>query len=198
MHKRPLFGAPRILVRRHRAFVGLLGVLGLFAGIAFGLVGSSQPSASAVVFVPSGSTDSGGTPSPDQMATQRVIATSSGVLAPALKSLSLPIPVNELKVTAAAPANSNILRIDVKAPQRQQAVQLANAVATGYIQYVGRYGVMSGKPILLQPATTKAAPRSLVMSSIDGIGGLVAGLAIGSVILWKDRREWRDVQLICG
>ena len=29
------------------------------------------------------------------------------------------------------------------------------------------------------------------------LGGLVAGLAIGSVVLWKDRREWRDVQLIC-
>jgi hypothetical protein len=190
MQKRSLFGVPRILVRRHRALVGLLGILGLFAGIAYGLVGSSRSGAYALVFVPSGATD--------QMATQRVIATSSGVDTPALKSLSPPVPVNELKITASAPANSNVLRIDVKAPKQQEAVQLANAVANGYIGYASKKGLVSAQPTLLQAAIPKATRTSLVLSSIDGIGGLVAGLAIGSVILWKDRREWRDVQLICG
>jgi hypothetical protein len=198
MQKRPLFGAPRILVRRHRALVGLLGILGLSAGIAYGLVGSSHSGAYALVFVPSGGTDSRGAPSADQMATQSVIATSSGVVTPALKSLSPQVPVNELKITASAPADSNVLRIDVKAPQQQEAVRLANAVANGYIGYASRTGLVAAQPILLQAAIPKATRTSLVLSSIDGIGGLVAGLAIGSVILWKDRREWRDVQLVCG
>jgi hypothetical protein len=44
-------------------------------------------------------------------------------------------------------------------------------------------------------AGTKITPRSRV-SLIDGIGGFVAGLAMGSVILWKNRRQWRNGQLI--
>jgi hypothetical protein len=68
----------------------------------------------------------------------------------------------------------------VKAPGGADApVQLANAVATAYIHYVTEFKLIAGTPVSLGPAT-KTTPRSLVISPIDGIGGLVAGLAIAS------------------
>jgi hypothetical protein len=92
----------------------------------------------------------------------------------------------------------NFLSFQVKAPGGADApVQLANALATAYIHYVSKAKLAAGTPVQLGSAR-KTTPRSPVISPIDAVGGLVAGLAIASVVLWKDRREWRDVQLIYG
>jgi capsular polysaccharide biosynthesis protein len=194
MHKRPLFGAPRIVVRRHRALVALLGILGLCIGIGFGLNGRSQSSAVALVQLPQESGNGIDSPT-DEALTQAVVAMSTPVLSPAIKSLSPPVSAPQIKVHVTSPTNPHILRIQAEAPRREQAIQLANAVASEYVQYATRTNIANGQPTVLESASIVNS-RFHVMTPIDGIGGLVAGVAIGGVVLWKGRREWRDVQLI--
>jgi capsular polysaccharide biosynthesis protein len=175
--------ASAAVLRRGWVAILVIAIIGLCAGIGYGLVGRSQSSAVALVLVPPQFSNGSSDPT-NEMATQTLIAMSSQILTPASESLNPPVPFTKLKVTATSPANTNILRIQVHAPSYKQAVQMANAVATGYIQYVGRYGVISGKPILLQPASTAMPAATTSRLNKSGPIGLAAGLLVGVIVVY--------------
>ena len=202
MHKQPLFGVPRTVVRRHRALLGALGAVGLFAGIVAGIVYSglspSMPSARADVYIdtPSASALSSSIPPPAE--TQAAVAISMPVLTQAGRSVSPPVSATTLaKRVNARAVGPQVLSFRVTAPGAADAVMLASALTSAYIRYVSAThpgGVQS--VVIIDPAARAPSSPSLPIGPIGGVGGLVAGLAIGSVVLWKDRREWRGVQLI--
>lgn len=197
MRERPLYGAPRIVVRRHRLLMGAVGAVGLCAGIAYSALAlnPSMRSAQALVLLPV-STSSSSEPAAVDEQTQILIAISPAVLTPAGMSVSPPVSARKLaervKVTA---VGRGVLSFRAKAPNAADAVKLANALTVAYIRYVDLTRALGGAATALQPATA-TTQRPLPISPADGFGGLVAGLALGSVVLWKERRDWRDVQLI--
>jgi capsular polysaccharide biosynthesis protein len=178
------------ILRRGWIVILAFAVLGLCGGIAFGLTGRSQPSAYALVLVPTQASSSSAPT--DDMSTQTVIAKSTAVLTPAINLLSPPVPANKLKVTVTAPASTNILRIQVQAPQPGQAVRLANAIANGYIRYVSKTQLISGQPILLQQASAATPPATSGRVATSGFLGLLTGLLLGAVVVFvRSRRDRR-------
>jgi capsular polysaccharide biosynthesis protein len=171
----------------------VIAVLGLLGGAALGLLGASRPSASALVLLPPQNPNSAGAVT-DDVKTQTVVATSAPVLAPAINTLTPPLTgpqQEELKVSVTT-VSDNIFRIRVQAPQNAQALQLANAVATSYIQYVGKYKLAFGTPVQLGSASL-AVPSSTAKRAItSGIIGLVVGAFVGVIIfLVRSRRDFR-------
>jgi capsular polysaccharide biosynthesis protein len=182
------------IVRRGWRVIAVLAVLGLLGGAALGLRGASRPSASALVLLPPQSPNAAGAVSND-LKTQLVIATSTPVVTPAIKSLTPPVAgpqLQELKVSVAT-VSDNIFRIRVQAPQNGQALQLADAVANHYIQYVGKYKLMSGTPVQLGPASIALPSSTAKRVMTSGIMGLVAGAFVGGIIVMV--RSRRDVRL---
>ncbi len=119
-----------------RWFVGLLAALGLFGGVAFGILSPPSPSATALVLLPPTTVSSSGTPTRDT-ATEIEIAKSAPVLTAAGKSVSpaLGFTAMEKLVSVAAPSQ-DILQVQAHAPSGPEAERLANAVANEYIQFV--------------------------------------------------------------
>jgi hypothetical protein len=178
--------ASAAVLRRGWMVILAIALAGLIAGIGYGLRGGSQSSALALVLVPQQFTN--GAPV-DNMTTQMVIAMSDPVVTPAGKSVTPPVSIGQLKVRVTSPAGTNILRIEVRAPQRQQAVQMANGVAKGYIQYVVDNHQISGQPIVLQQAAPASTSSPLKKSAPIG---LVAGLLAGCIVVFvRGRRDRR-------
>ena len=179
------------VVRRGWALILVFALIGLCGGIAFGLHGSRQHSADALVVIPTQAITTANA-NPVDMLTQTLIATSTAVLAPAAAEASPPVPVNELAVSVTAPSTS-ILRVRVQAKRSQQAVLLANAVANGYISYVTKAHLFEGQqPILLQPATPTTPASTTSRVATKGVMGLVAGLVVGTiVVIVRSRRDRR-------
>jgi uncharacterized protein involved in exopolysaccharide biosynthesis len=127
-------------IRRRRALVASLGLIGICGGVAYGVVKPALPSAVSMVLLPPSATTSAGTPVRDT-GTQVAIATSQPVLDEAGQSVTPPIGAVQLKpnvtVTALSP---DVLSIRVKAADPRDAERLANAIATDYIHYVTTTG----------------------------------------------------------
>jgi hypothetical protein len=202
MDKQPMFGVPRIVVRRHRALVGALVAVGLCAGIVAGIVYSglspSMSSATATVWVDNPSPSALSSSVPPPAVAQAPVATTMPVLTEAGRSVSPPVSATTLakrvKVVVVGP---QVMSFRVTAPSAADAVRLANALTSAYIRYVSATDTGRALQIhVIDQATVATSRSSPFFSPIDAVGGLVAGLAIGSVVLWKDRREWRGVQLI--
>jgi capsular polysaccharide biosynthesis protein len=123
------------IIKRRRIMVGVVGAVGLMAGILYWASHPAMPSATAQVLLPTSAAStaaaSAGSPS---SATQKAVAMSPPALGPATRSVSPPISESLLqkrvKVTA---VGSNVLLVTVKSPHPADAVKLANAVAKGYI-----------------------------------------------------------------
>lgn len=129
-----------------------------------------------------------------QMLTYAQLATSSAVLQPVIDTLALQMRVQELKnlIIVTIPQNTFILKIQVSAPDAEQAADLANSIAESLSTVVSD---TSPEP------TSNAAPRIdavLVDEAIapryqaspdkpkQTVMGVVAGMVVGLfiVLLW--------------
>lgn len=152
-------------IRRRRALVASLGLIGICGGVAYGLLRPAMPSATAMVLLPASPTTSAGAPVRDS-GTQKAIATSAPVLEQAGKSVSPPVGAVELrpdvKVTA---VSQDVLSIRVKATNARDAARLANAIASDYIHYVTTTG--AGLSALNNEAAQLTQQLSALQSQIS-------------------------------
>lgn len=179
------------ILRRRWLLIVALATLGLFAGLTHGLLVNTRPRAFALVYVPPQTNSSGGVIT-DDMSTQTVIASSTRVLGPAIHSLSPPASKSQVKVTVTADGTTNILRISTQAPKPQQTIQLANAIANGYIAYASSNSLVTSTPLLVQPASTADSPSTTKRLATSVPIGLAAGLIIGTTAVFiRSRRDRR-------
>lgn len=152
-------------IRRRRFLVASLGLIGICAGVAYGVVRPAMPSSVSMVLLPPSLTTGAGTPVRDT-GTQVAIATSEPVLDEAGQSVSPPIGATQLKpnvtVTALSP---DVLSIRVKAADARDAERLANAIASNYIHYVTTTG--SGLSGLSAQASKLTQQLSALQSQIS-------------------------------
>jgi capsular polysaccharide biosynthesis protein len=163
------------IIRRLKAVVGLVSVVGLLAGIGYAALHPPESSSTAVVSFPA---------SVQSTATEVVIADSDPVLSAAAAKLGPPFTVDQLRSQVQAKSLTNFL-ISITATNKNgaDAEVIANAVAKSYIAYVGdkRTPVQHVVVELFQPAIGAAASSRLESALIAGLVGLVAGAVVGSV-----------------
>ena len=132
---------------RRRFLVIVVAVLCALGGLAYGLHKPVNQSAIALVLLqPSTASGSGNTGNTGNtgavgngIETEAVIARSTPVFAAAGSKISPPLGALEAeKLVTVTPLSGQILQIQAHAPESRYAVQLANAVAASYIDYVGQ------------------------------------------------------------
>ena len=149
------------VLRRRWIAIAIICLLGLCGGIAYTRLHPTKPSADALLLLP-GQTPSGAAPTPADMNSQIIIATSNAVLSPVATSVKPPIPVEQLQHLVSGTAiSNNVLRIEVRAPSTTRAVQLANAVAREYLVFVKKSGAVDGQTSILQEATAVVPPSRI-------------------------------------
>jgi hypothetical protein len=112
-------------------------------------------------------------------------------ISPAASATTL---ARRVKVTAVSP---EIISIRVDAPQAAEAVADANAVTRTYIHYAeSEQSLGDHTLVVLRPAVASTLRFPVRRVAIDGFAGLMAGLTIGTLAWRKQRRDWRDVQLV--
>ncbi len=181
-------------VWRQRRLILVAALIGLIAGIAFGVAKPEQPRALSLVLLPqppAGSSLS----AEDTATTQILIATSDHVLSQAGKSVSPPLTAAELKSHVAVKAlSTQILQVEASAPSAGQAEVLANAVAKDYINYVATLpaalvGPTHPSPL---PSATSVVGASKLHIPIDGFLGMFVVALLGSIIaLLRTHRDRR-------
>jgi capsular polysaccharide biosynthesis protein len=121
------------VIKRRRIMVGVIGGVGLMAGVLYWASHPAMPTATAQVLLPTAAATANSAASSPSTATQKAIATSPQVLEEARNAVSPPVSESllrsRLKVTS---VGTNVLSISVKDPHN--AVKLANGVAKGYIK----------------------------------------------------------------
>ncbi len=138
---------------RRRLLVIVVAALCGLGGLVYGFLKPANVTASALVLLPAGtgSGESGNSGNSGATGggvnTQAVIARSTPVLTAAGAKVSPPLgaPAVEKLVTV-TPLSSQILQIQVQVPGSRDAVQLANAIATSYVDYIGQLATSSGGP----------------------------------------------------
>jgi capsular polysaccharide biosynthesis protein len=179
---------------RQRRLVFLIALIGLMAGVAYGLSKPHQPRAVTQVLLPQPQ-PGGSLSAADTETTQIVIATSDPVLTQAGQAASPVMTAAELKKHVTVKAlSSQILQIAVSARSAGQASLLANAVATDYIHYFDKLPttlVGATHPSAL-PSATSVVGSSKLHIAIDGILGLLLGAVLGSIVaLLRANRDRR-------
>lgn len=173
---------------RRRLLVLVVAVLCGLGGVAYGLHKPITQTAVALVLVPpsatSGSGNSGSTGTAgNSIRTQAVIARSTPVLATAGAKVSPPLgPLQVERLVSVSPLSGQILQIQAQASSRY-AVELANAVATSYVDYVGKSEEDSAKAAIaaLQHESTQLTQQiKNLQSQIDAVTARVASDAAGS------------------
>jgi len=156
-------------LRRYRAVVVVLFLLGLGGGLAVLEHSPATSEARALVLVPA-SFDTGlGHPALD-LATQVIIAGSNPVLAGARASVTPPMPIAELRSDLTVSALSDeVLQIQVDAAPAADAVKLADAVATGYVAYVTKLGASSTGGVVSSLQVESGQLTSQILSLQDQI-----------------------------
>lgn len=120
---------------RHRFFIALVAVVCALGGIAFGILRPPDRTAVALVLLPSSGTSNSGMPN---VQTDTVIATSTPVLSAAGSKLSPPEGAATLRpLVKVNSLGQQVLQIQAQATDGTHAIQLANAVATSYMKYLG-------------------------------------------------------------
>ncbi len=178
---------------RRRLLVIVVAALCGLGGVVYGFLKPANVTASALVLLPastvSGSSDSGNTGNSGATGsginTQAVIARSTPVLtaAGAKVSPSLGAPAVENLVTV-KPLSSQILQIQAQAPKSRAAVQLANAVATSYVDYIGQLETSSGGPgvaALKKESATFTKQIKDLQAQMSTVSARIASEGAGSV-----------------
>ena len=141
---------------RRRLLVIVVAALCGLGGIVYGFLKPANVTASALVLLPastaSGSNNSGnsgnsGAAVGSGINTQAVIARSTPVLSAAGAKVSPALGASAVqKLVTVSPLSSQILQIQAQARQSRGAVQLANAVASSYVDYIGQLEANSAGP----------------------------------------------------
>jgi capsular polysaccharide biosynthesis protein len=127
------------------------------AGAAYGAVKPANPTAIALVLLPpigagSGATGNSGTTgnsgaTGSDVHTDAVIAGSTPVLAAAGAEVSPRLgAIGVRDLVTIEPLSEQVMQIQARAPESTYAVQLANAVATSYVAYMGQLEASSAGP----------------------------------------------------
>jgi capsular polysaccharide biosynthesis protein len=135
---------------RHRMLFILVAALCGLSGIIYGVLKPTNQTAVALVLLPpgtasnaaatgnSGVTGNSGA-SGNDIHTDAVIANSTPVLAAAGAKMSPPLGAAGVRnLVTVQPLSGQVLQIQVRAPVSGYAVQLSNAVASSYVDYVGQ------------------------------------------------------------
>jgi capsular polysaccharide biosynthesis protein len=185
-----LKGSLRI-IRRYWVLVTIVAVLGLAAGAAYTVVKPPTLSSSALVRI--ASTQSAFSTS--NSSTLVVIASSDPVLSLALPNIHPPVSKRKLqKELQVTRLTSGIISIRAHGPTAAQAENTANAVANGFVAYIGSPNSLSGsvRALVLQPASTATGRSLAVAVAIFGAVGLLVGTALGAIgVLAVRRRDQR-------
>lgn len=180
------------LLRTRWLSIGLLTILGAFAGLGVSLVATPSFSAQTQLFV---STRVADTTSDlvqgSNFAVQRVrsyieLVRSPRVLQPVIDRLGLPYTVGELgqRITVDSPRDTVLINIRVDDPSAEQAAAIANAVGdslSGVVEEVETHQDETQSPVqvsTVQVATQPTAPSS-PNTRMNLAFGLVAGLGLG-------------------
>ena len=132
---------------RRRLLVIVVAALCGLIGFAYGLLRPVDQTGVALVLLPlSGASDSGNSGNSgntgtvgNNIETETVIARSAPVLAAAGARVSPPLGAPEVKrLVTVTPLSGQILQFQAQASTSRYAVQLANALAASYIDYVGQ------------------------------------------------------------
>src|SRR5712691_9027537 len=176
------------IVRRHRAIVGIVALLGLLAGGGYAVLNPPMLASSALVVLP---------PATRDVATQAVIASSDPVLSGALRNVRPAMSLQALRSHVQVKSlTSNIISISAQGKTAVQAEGTANAVAASYVAYLSTANsVTRGVQARLLESATNATGTPLPVDLLvtGGLGALLGGLmgAIGVLALARgDRRLW--------
>jgi capsular polysaccharide biosynthesis protein len=177
--------AMQILWRR-KGLLLIFAAVGLLLGSAYTAVKPPAPVGQALVLLPSTIKDE---------STQAVIASSDTVLQSARQSVDRNLTLEALrKKITVKELTSNVLAVTATGPNAADAEELANAVATSYVNQMSRADSPGG-PLqvkLLQSASTVTQTSlavALVKTDAIGIG---LALVIGSLlVLARSRRDKR-------
>lgn len=181
------------VLRRRWALVASMVLLGLGAAAAATFTQEPQYGATTRLFVSAGGADEGVTQAYQGtlFVQQRVksylgVVDSPSVLQPVREELDLDAPVSQLKdsIGANSPLDTVLIDITASSTDPEQAVDLANAVAEQFAQYVEELESRSQqeqtpvKVTVVEPASLPASPIS-PNTRINLALGLLAGVALG-------------------
>ncbi len=179
------------IVRRHKILVGIVTVLGLFAGAGYAVLNLPEVTSSALVVLPQAAAQSAqasasnpGSPGSDSyITTQVVIASSDPVLSAAQPGIRPAVSLAELQRAVKAKSVTNsILEISASGASAGQAEATANAVARSYISYVGSPANGRVQANVLQPAINATRPAPVKSLLTYGLLGALAGALIGFIV----------------
>jgi len=139
---------------RRKLLILLIATLCGIAGVALGVIKPVDSTADALVLLPpnsaasSASSNSGNSGAVGNgLDTDAVIARSTPVLAAAGAKVSPPLgALGMKKVVTVTPLSGQILQIQAQARTSAYAVQLANAVATSYVNYIDQLETSAAGP----------------------------------------------------
>jgi capsular polysaccharide biosynthesis protein len=175
------------ILRQHWITVGLIVMLGGFAGAGIAVLNPPLYTESALVALST---------STRNMTTQALIADSTPVLAEAGLSLDPQVSSQTLsrRVQVANPI-AFVLSITAQGKTAAEAVDAANAVAKSYVAYVSAAGSPGGSRVsahVVRNAVAASKGSLLVPALFDAIIGALAGCMIGAIgVLAVNRNDRR-------
>ena len=177
------------ILRRHKMLVGVVMLVGVLAGGAYGKLYPPMVTSTALVVLPPPPQNSqvatgGNVPDPYTV-TQEVIAGSNQVLSNALldarPAVSLPELKHEIQIGNVTPY---VISVTATGKTAADTEATANAVANSYVQYVNSVSNAAEHvpAVSLEKATGAAGTAPLKQLIVDALLGAIAGALVGVVI----------------
>ena len=176
---------------RRRLLIIIIAALCAVGGITYALLKPVDPTAVTLVLLPpdsvssstssvSGNSGAGG----NGLDTDAVIARSTPVLAAAGAKVTPPLGVLSMrKLVTVTPLSGQILQIEAQAPTGTYAVQLANAVAASYVDYIDQLETNSAGPgvVALQRESSQLTQQIKdLQTQIDAVSARISSEGAGS------------------
>ena len=177
------------ILRQHWIAVGLIVMLGLFAGVGIAALNPPLYTDSALVALST---------STSNMTTQTLIARSTPVLAEAARSLDPAMSPQALsrRIHVTNPI-AFALSITAQGKTAAQAEDAANAVADSYVAYVSAADTPGGRQVsarVLQRAISASKASLLIPVLINAVIGALAGGLIGAIVVLAVNRDDRRLR----
>lgn len=141
---------------RHRRLIAALAVVGLLAGVGASFALPAPHTATALILLPSSPLDPSGQPTRDPD-TEIEIAQSPVVLDAAGRHVHPRLGYSDaLSHTSVISTTDDILQVTAKQPTGRRAEELANGVATSFVNYTAKQAQsLSGLTLVLQEEATQ-------------------------------------------
>ncbi|KNA89593.1 hypothetical protein ABW18_20425 [Gordonia jacobaea] len=184
-------------VLRYWWWIALFSLAGGIVGLGIGMIQTPTYSATATVYVTSGSDANSQSAYQGSLASQQRVtsytrlATSDAIVSSALARIGSPLSVEDAQrdLEATATPATVLMSITARNPNPEIAASLANGVASALADYVRDLekpsdgGDALAKVTLVSPATVPSAPVSLKSWQFCGLGILAGGL-LGLFVCW--------------